>query len=107
MPRIAQPHPTDPVAQRLFFTRLALGYTDQGKYARNAGMTPQTYNAFERGSRSLSLWAANRLIATYGLTREWLFDGIPNRLPHELVMKLIAYGAPGADSRPSPPSPKK
>lgn len=107
MPRRAEPHPTDEVARRLFFTRLALGYPEQGRFAKDAGLTAPTYNPFEKGTRPLTMYAANLLCKRYGLTLDWLYQGIPDRLPHALVVKLVSLGAPIADLPGALPPAKK
>jgi transcriptional regulator with XRE-family HTH domain len=70
-------------------TRVALGYENQGEFAREAGIEPQTYNPWENDSgRTLSLRGAMLLCARYKLTLDWLFNGVPDQLPHALAMKL-------------------
>ena len=93
MPRRAQIHPTDPVARRLFLSRTALGYEEQGKFAEALGMLPNTYNEYEKGKKPLTLAVVRLIESKFGLTVEWLLNGVPDRLPHGLVKKLEALGA--------------
>lgn len=93
MPRKAKTLSDDPAARRLHLTRLALGYEWQNEFAQGAGLTPNRYNPWETGARPLTIGGAKLLCDRYGLTFDWLFHGIPDALPHALVIKLIALGA--------------
>lgn len=102
MARRANKLSDDPVARRLALTRKALGYDDQGQFARDAGITPNAYNTSETGKRPLPLNQANQLCARYGLTLEWLYDGAYGRLQHDLVVKLLNLGAMDPPPNPGP-----
>lgn len=93
MARRSMIHPTDPVARRLWWSRVALGFRDQQNFAAAVGIARNTYNEYETARRPLSLESARRLQRQYGLPVEWLYDGVPNRLPHGFVVKLAALGA--------------
>src|SRR4051812_39905584 len=102
MARRSMIHPTAPVARRLWWSRIALGFPDQQTFAQTVGIARNTYNEYETARRPLSLESARRLQRQYGLPVEWLYDGVPNRLPHGFVMKLDALGA--FDLPPVPPT---
>jgi transcriptional regulator with XRE-family HTH domain len=93
MPRRANKLSADPIARRLALTRRALGYEIQEEFAREAGITPNAYNTSETGARRLPFNQARRLCERYGLTIEWLYEGVPDRLPHALAMRLMGLGA--------------
>lgn len=93
MPRRSDALSDEPVARRLALTRRALGYDRQDIFARDAGIGANVYNPWERGKRPLPLDGAQRLCSKYGLTIEWLYDGVPTRLPYGLVQRLIELGA--------------
>ncbi len=101
MARYATIHPNDPVARRLWFSRVALGFRYQESFATRAGVARNTYNEYEKARRPLTLEMARRLQRHYGLPVEWLFDGVTDRLPYGLVQKLQALGA----FDPPPPNP--
>lgn len=110
MARRATIHPSDPIARRLWFSRLALGYHDQAGFAAAAGIARNTYNEYEKAKRPLTLESAKRIRGRVGLPLEWLFDGIPDRLPHAFVQKLEALGAFDPPANPGPafdPAPAK
>jgi transcriptional regulator with XRE-family HTH domain len=93
MARRSTIHPTDPIARRLYFSRTALGYDSQEQFAVGAGIARNTYNEYEKAKRPLTLESARRLQRRYGLTLEWLMDGVADRLPHGFVQKLQAANA--------------
>jgi transcriptional regulator with XRE-family HTH domain len=110
MPRQATIHPTDPIARRLFFSRIAVGILAQGAYARAAGISPSLYNELEQAKKSLTARVLRQLQSKYGLPPEWLLDGITDRLPHGTVKKLEALGAfdpPRSNPHPPDPPPEK
>jgi transcriptional regulator with XRE-family HTH domain len=92
MPRRITTTPKTELGRRLLISRLALGYDQQNKFALDAGIEPQTYNPWETGSRTLTQNGARLLRDKYQLPVEWLFEGVPDRLPHGLVRKIEAIG---------------
>lgn len=79
-----------PVASRLEMTRVALGYEDQAAFAAKAGLAQNRYNQYENGKRPLTLAAALKLRAAFGVTLDWLFCGDRNGLPHAIWSALPA-----------------
>ncbi len=61
---------------------------DKKTFAERAGMTAQTYGAFENGTRDLSLEAAKKLRKTYGVTLEFMYFGKIDDLPHRIAAQL-------------------
>lgn len=75
------------VAARLVRIREIHGL-DKKTFAERAGMTPQTYGAFENATRDLSLEAAKKLRKTYGVTLEFMYFGKIEDLPHRIATQL-------------------
>lgn len=90
MPRKAKTVPRTPTARRLLISRLALGFTEQRSFADSIGMSHSGYNEWETGAKSLSFRGARLISAKHPLPIEWLTDGVPDRLPHGLALKIQA-----------------
>lgn len=76
------------IANRLVQTRLALGYDSQADFAREIGMEKSRYNPFEKGKRRLTLEAARKIKARFGVSLDWLFDGDISTLSTSLSKKI-------------------
>jgi transcriptional regulator with XRE-family HTH domain len=90
MPRRTTTAPRTELGRRLLVSRLALGCAEQGKFAEEAGIGANTYNAWETGARRLTQNGARLLRDKYQLPLEWLIEGVPDRLPHGLFRKIEA-----------------
>lgn len=75
------------IAERLKRVREILGL-DKKTFAERAGIGQQTYGPFENAGRSISLEAAKRLRATYGISLEFIYFGKIDDLPHKIAMHL-------------------
>ena len=75
------------VAARLLAARKALGL-EKKDFAEGAGLGMQVYGPFENGKRDLSLQAAKKLRARYGLTLEFLYFGNTDDLPTRISKAL-------------------
>jgi transcriptional regulator with XRE-family HTH domain len=75
------------VAARLKRVRDILGLNKKD-FAERAGMSEQVYGPFENAKRPLSLIAAKKLRAAYGLSLEFTYfgkiDDLPTRISKEL-----------------------
>lgn len=96
MPRRRRTEGSTPESHRLVLTRLALGYEDQGEFAKAVGLAPNTYNPWETGTtdRTISRQGASKICKKFpDVKPEWLLEGDPGRLPHHFVLKLTMLGA--------------
>jgi transcriptional regulator with XRE-family HTH domain len=75
------------VGARLRKVREALNLSKRD-FAERAGLTEQTYGPFENARRPLSLEAAKRLRACYGLSLEFMYFGSKDDLPHRIAKLL-------------------
>lgn len=62
------------VANRLAALRDKLGL-DQVDFAKALGIEKNTYNAYERGKRPLSIETAKKIRRRYGISVDWLLFG--------------------------------
>lgn len=85
------------IAARLIATREALGL-NQAAFCTEAGIARNTYNQWEKAINRPQLDYAIQLCEKFGLTLDWIYRGIPSRLPHDIAMQLAA-----AESAPSVP----
>lgn len=80
-------------SRRLRETRLALGYDNATKYAREAGIGGKTYLNYENGYRP-GLREAIKLCEHYHLSLDWIYFGEPSALlsmPADVVDKIRNY----------------
>lgn len=75
------------VAARLKRVREITGLSKR-EFAERAGLSEQAYGPFENGVRDLSLTAAKRLRATYGVSLEFIYFGNIADLPHRIASEL-------------------
>ncbi len=80
--------PLEETAHRLSLTRVALGYGNQAAFASALGMSPQRWNAYEKGREPLPMPVALQLCATYGVNLDWLFRGLKDGLPSRLRAEI-------------------
>jgi transcriptional regulator with XRE-family HTH domain len=62
------------VSNRLAALREKLGL-DQAKFAKSLGIEKNTYNAYERGKRPLTIETAKKIRRRYGISVDWLLFG--------------------------------
>lgn len=84
VPRMDDPaRPFPDVAERLLWHRELLGLT-QEEYAAKLGMKRARYGLWEAGTHRLSLDGALALRRTYGLSLDFMYEGIDDALPMTL-----------------------
>ena len=76
-------HPFQDIAQRLRWHRDLEGMT-QKQYAEKIGVTRSTLNNWESGDYRLSLDGAIALRRTFGLSIDFMIEGIDDALPMTL-----------------------
>lgn len=97
------------VGARLKRTRQALGLS-AAEFRKPARIAQNAYSQYETGARPLTLGAAIRLRAAYGLTLDWLFQGDASGLPHALALRVLTEQineGTATRKRPSPTDGKK
>lgn len=62
------------VSNRLAALREKLGL-DQASFAKSLGIEKNTYNAYERGKRPLTIETAKKIRRRYGISVDWLLFG--------------------------------
>lgn len=77
------PKPFADIAQRLLWHRTELGLS-QADYAKRLGVKRSAYSLWEAGSHRLSLNGALVLRKKYGLSLDFLYEGIDDALPMTL-----------------------
>jgi transcriptional regulator with XRE-family HTH domain len=81
----SEQYPFADIGNRLRWHRLLLGM-DQGDYASKAGIKQSTFGNWETGYSRISLDGARALRKTYGLSLDFIIEGIPEALPTNLFM---------------------
>lgn len=93
------------VANRLVALREQLKQ-DQKTFANSLGIEKNTYNAYERGKRPLTIETAKKIRRKYGISVDWLLFGDLGQPNREFIMQIEAERTPVADREPAK-SPKK
>lgn len=93
------------VANRLVALREQLKQ-DQTTFAKSLGIEKNTYNAYERGKRPLTMETAKKIRKKYGISTDWLLYGDLGQPNREFILQIEAERAPVADREPAK-SPKK
>lgn len=77
------------VAARLAMTQVAMEISS-ADLCRETGVKPNQWSQFLNPDkkRRITLAAAYKLKDKYGITLEWIYDGDPSKLPHEIRVKL-------------------
>ena len=96
------------VGRRLKLARIACGMgKQQGKFAKLAGISPNTYNQWETGVAYPGLEYAIKLCDRHNLSLDWIYrgkmDGLPTRLSdaiRELQVSEAAPTAPATEAQP-------
>jgi transcriptional regulator with XRE-family HTH domain len=78
----------DAIASRLRVTREALGIKKQKEFAERAGISPNTYNQWEKGRVYPDLQYMIRLRDEYGISLDWIYLGDPSGLPYQIARLL-------------------
>lgn len=86
----ARPKKPDAVAagDRLRRTREALGIQKRRRLAQLMDVPEDNLEKWENGGAMVPPSFIRKLRDAYQITYEWIYDGIVERLPHELVLKL-------------------
>lgn len=84
------------VANRLAALREKLGL-DQVDFAKALGIEKNTYNAYERGKRPLSIETAKKIRRRYGVSIDWLLFGDIGQPNHQFLLTI----------EPQPDTPKR
>jgi transcriptional regulator with XRE-family HTH domain len=58
-----------------------------------ADLKPNRYSQYETGVRALTIDAALRICAEYGVSLDWLYRGDRSRLPHHLAIDIARIEA--------------
>lgn len=81
--------PPEIIGPRLRAIRLALEYPSQVAFAKALGVEKNTYNPWEKGSRSLTFEAGCVLRRKWGIPLDYLFFGAnEDRLPSHIFARL-------------------
>lgn len=75
--------PYEDIAERIRWHRNLLG-VEQAEYAAKAGLKRQQVSNWESGAYRLSLDGARALRRTYGLSLDFMIEGIDDALPMTL-----------------------
>lgn len=75
------------VANRLAALREKLGLT-QVDFAEALGIEKNTYNAYERGKRPLSVETAKKIRRRYGISTDWLLYGDIGQPNHQFLLTI-------------------
>ena len=76
------------IAARIKWHRTLLGFT-QEEYAKKAKLKRAQLNNWEGGSNRIGLDGARALRKTYGLTLDFIYEGIADALPMNLRNELM------------------
>jgi transcriptional regulator with XRE-family HTH domain len=77
------PKPFSDIAERIRWHRSLLGMTQQ-EYADKLGVKRSAFSLWESGSHRLSLDGALALRTKYGLSLDFMYEGIDDALPMTL-----------------------
>lgn len=69
--------------------REALGQSQEA-FATSLGLSPNRYNQYERGKRTLAPDIARRIRTQWGISLDYLYSGEIRRLEHDLAEKVKA-----------------
>ena len=77
------------IAERLRIVRQVEGLS-QAEFAQRADIAPNAWNNYEKARKRISLDAAIRLCAEYGLTLDYIYFGDSGNLTYNLVNAIKA-----------------
>jgi transcriptional regulator with XRE-family HTH domain len=75
------------VSDRLAALREKLGL-DQAAFAKSLGIEKNTYNAYERGKRPLTIETAKKIRRRYGISVDWLLFGDIGQPNHQFLLTI-------------------
>lgn len=75
------------VSNRLAALREKLGL-DQAAFAKSLGIEKNTYNAYERGKRPLTIETAKKIRRRYGISVDWLLFGDIGQPNHQFLLDI-------------------
>lgn len=75
------------ISNRLAALREKLGL-DQKSFAESLGIEKNTYNAYERGKRPLTIETAKKIRRRYGISVDWLLFGDIGQPNHQFLMQI-------------------
>lgn len=75
------------VSNRLAALREKLGL-DQVAFAKTLGIEKNTYNAYERGKRPLTIETAKKIRRRYGISVDWLLFGDIGQPNHQFLLSI-------------------
>lgn len=75
------------ISNRLAALREKLGL-DQVAFAKSLGIEKNTYNAYERGKRPLTIETAKKIRRRYGISVDWLLFGDVGQPNHEFLLGI-------------------
>lgn len=75
------------VSNRLAALREKLGL-DQVAFAKSLGIEKNTYNAYERGKRPLTIETAKKIRRRYGISVDWLLFGDIGQPNHQFLLDI-------------------
>jgi transcriptional regulator with XRE-family HTH domain len=81
--------PPKVVGKRLRSLRLALGFRTQVAFAKEIGVEKNTYNPWEKGSRSLTFEGALLIRKRFGIPLDYLFFGDADGLSVGISRKIL------------------
>jgi transcriptional regulator with XRE-family HTH domain len=61
---------------------------DQASFAKSLGIEKNTYNAYERGKRPLTIETAKRIRKRYGISVDWLLFGDIGQPNHQFLLSI-------------------
>lgn len=63
---------------------------NQAEVARNAGVSPSTWNRYEKGERDIDPSALAEFCLYYGVSADWVLLGDLLSLPKQVLVHLVA-----------------
>lgn len=75
------------VSNRLAALREKLGL-DQVAFAKSLGIEKNTYNAYERGKRPLTIETAKKIRRKYGISVDWLLFGDIGQPNYQFLLEI-------------------
>jgi DNA-binding XRE family transcriptional regulator len=97
MPKhLLHPRSVEAVRLRLIALRMAIG-PNQRRFAEKAAIANNTWSNYENEvGRRISLEEAFKLVDTYGVTLDWIYEGRAGQMPGDLMEKIRAVEAKAA-----------
>lgn len=81
------------VSNRLAALREKLGL-DQVAFAKSLGIEKNTYNAYERGKRPLTIETAKKIRRRYGISVDWLLFGDIGQINQQFLLTIETSAEP-------------